>query len=132
MPVTYTDRKGVTHTLYRGQTATGAPRYVFGRQTRGDPVADLPPAFVIRESTNGVVTLVKERPPLVRPAEVAAVEAAVPRHPQERSMRGDGGCHIRRPGGVFMSNNRTGTRTRRTPWRCASRRPNSPRSSGKT
>jgi hypothetical protein len=132
MPVTYTNRKGVTYTLYRGQTATGAPRYFFGRQTRGDPVADLPPGFAIRESPNGVVSLVKERPPLIRPAEVAAVEAAVRRHPQARSMRGGGGCHIRGPGGVFMSNNRTGTRTRRTPWRYAFRRPSSPRSSGKT
>lgn len=82
MPVTYTNRKGVTYTLYRGQTASSTPRYFFGRQTQGDPVAALPPGFAIRESPNGVVSLVKERPALLWPAEIAAVEAAVRRHPQ--------------------------------------------------
>jgi hypothetical protein len=82
MPVTHTNRKGVTYTLYRGQTASGAPRYFFGRQTHGDPVEHLPAGFAIRESPNGVVSLVKKRPVLLQPAEIAAVEAVVRRHPQ--------------------------------------------------
>ena len=82
MPVTYTNRKGVTYTLYRGQTTAGTPRYFFGRQTQGEPVERLPPGFAVRESPNGVVSLVKARPALVHPAEVAAVEAAVRRRPQ--------------------------------------------------
>src|SRR5947207_1438331 len=38
MPVSYTNRKGVTYTLYRGQTKTGKPRYYFGRagQSQGE------------------------------------------------------------------------------------------------
>jgi hypothetical protein len=82
MPVTYTNRKGVTYTLYRGLTETGTSRYFFGRQTQGEPVADLPPGFAIRESPNGVVSLVKARPALLCPDEVAAVETVVRRHPQ--------------------------------------------------
>jgi hypothetical protein len=82
MGVTYTNHKGVTYTLYQGQTTAGTPRYFFGRQTHGDPVAALPAGFAIRESPNGVVSLVKDRPARLWPAEVAAVEAAVRRHPQ--------------------------------------------------
>jgi hypothetical protein len=39
MPVSYTNRKGLTYTLYRGQTKTGKPHYYFGRadQSQGEP-----------------------------------------------------------------------------------------------
>jgi hypothetical protein len=89
MPVSYTNRKGLTYTLYRGQTKTGKPRYYFGRagQGQGEPVTELPPGFTISESVNGVVSLVKVRPSLIRPEEVAAVEAAVQQHPEARRYR---------------------------------------------
>jgi len=89
MPVSYTIRKGVTYTLYRGQTRTGKPRYYFGRpgQGQGEPIMVLPPGFTIGESVNGVVSLVKDRPALIQPEEVAAVEAAVQQHPEARRYR---------------------------------------------
>src|SRR5947209_2163167 len=89
MPVSYTNRKGVTYTLYRGQTRTGKPRYYFGRpgQGQGDPVMELPPGFTISESVNGVVSLVKDRPALIQPGEVAAIEAVVQQHPKVRRYR---------------------------------------------
>lgn len=89
MPVTYTNRKGVTYTLYRGQTRTGKPRYYFGRpgQSQDEPVAEIPPGFTISESVNGVVSLVKDRPALIQPEEVAAVEAAVQQHPEAHRYR---------------------------------------------
>src|SRR6266581_8143681 len=89
MPVSYTNRKGVTYTLYRGQTKTGKPRYYFGRpgQDQGEPVTELPPGFTISESVNGVVSLAKDLPALIQPEEVAAVEAAVRQHPQARRYR---------------------------------------------
>ena len=89
MPVSYTNRKGVTYTLYRGQTRTGKPRYYFGRpgQGQGEPVAELPPGFTISESVNGVVSLAKDRPALIQPEEVVAVEAAVQQHPEARRYR---------------------------------------------
>ncbi|OLE34930.1 MAG: hypothetical protein AUG45_03005 [Ktedonobacter sp. 13_1_20CM_3_54_15] len=63
MPVSYTNRKGVTYTLYRGQTRTGKPRYYFGlpAHSQGEPVMEIPPGFTISESVNGVVSLVKDR-----------------------------------------------------------------------
>ncbi len=89
MPVSYTNRKGLTYTLYRGQTRTGKPRYYFGRpgQGQGEPVTELPPGYTISESVNGVVSLVKERPSPIQPEEVAAIEAAVQQHPQARRYR---------------------------------------------
>ena len=89
MSISYTNRKGVTYTLYRGQTKTGKPRYYFGRpgQGQGEPVEELPPGFTISESVNGVVSLVKNRPSPIQPEEVAAVEAAVQQHPEARRYR---------------------------------------------
>jgi hypothetical protein len=89
MPVRYTIRKGVTYTLYRGQTRTGRPRYYFGRagQGQGEPVTELPPGFTISESVNGVVSLVKDRLSLIQPEEVVAVEAAVQQHLEARRYR---------------------------------------------
>lgn len=89
MPVSYTNRKGLTYTLYRGQTKTGKPRYYFSRpgQGQGEPVTDLPPGFTISESINGVVSLVKDRPALIQPEEVAAIETALQQHPDARQYR---------------------------------------------
>ena len=89
MPVNYTNRKGQTYTLYRGQTRSGKPRYYFGRegQGQGEPVTEIPPGYSITESVNGVVSLAKDRPALIQQEEVAAVEAAVQQHPEARRYR---------------------------------------------
>src|SRR5260370_9533360 len=89
MPVSYTNRKGLTYTLYRGQTRTGKPRYYFGRagQSQGEPVTELPPGFTISESVNGVVSLVKDRPSPIQPEEVAAIEAVGQQHPDAPRYR---------------------------------------------
>src|SRR5712671_6101781 len=89
MPVSYTNRKGLTYTLYRGQTKTGKPRYYFGRMGsgQGEPVMELPPGFTISESLNGVVSLVKDHPSLIQPEEVAAIEEAVKQHPEASQYR---------------------------------------------
>jgi len=87
MPITYTNRKGVTYYLCRGSTRTGKPRYTFAREPRDTPVEELPEGFRISESVNGVVSLVREAPTQLLPAEVAVVEAAVRRHPQARKYR---------------------------------------------
>jgi hypothetical protein len=89
VPITYTNRKGVTYTLYRGQTSTGKPRYNFGRTDKGqgEPVMELPSSFKISESVNGVVSLVKERPSLIQPEEMAVIEAVMDEYPQATRYR---------------------------------------------
>jgi len=87
MPVTYTNRKGVTYTLCQGVTKTGKPRYYFARQPKGEPVDEIPQGWRISESVNAIVSLVKDRPQQISPEEIAAVEAAIQRHPQARNYR---------------------------------------------
>ena len=45
------------------------------------------PGFTIKESVNGVVSLAKDRPSLIQPEELAAIEAAVRHHPRSRQYR---------------------------------------------
>jgi len=87
MPVTYTNWRGVTYYLCRGVTKTGKPRYYFAREPKGDSVEQIPEGWKISESVNGAVSLVKDRPAQIRPGEVAAVEAAVQRHPKSYNYR---------------------------------------------
>ena len=87
MSVTYTNRKGRTYHLCQGVTKTGKPRYYFARESKGEAVEEIPAGFRISESVNGIVSLVRDRPPQIRPEEVAAVEAALRRHPKSRNYR---------------------------------------------
>jgi hypothetical protein len=87
MPITYTNRKGLTYFLCRGITKTGRPRYFFARQPRDEPMDSMPSGYQIAESVNGVVSLVKERPRLIAPEERAAIEAALIRHPKSGNYR---------------------------------------------
>ncbi len=87
MPITYTNRKGYTYYLCKGVTKTGKPRYYFAREVKGEPVDEIPDGFRIRESVNGIVSLVKDRPSQILSEEIAAVEAALRRHPKARNYR---------------------------------------------
>ena len=87
MPVTYTNRKDRTYYLCRRSTKTGKFRYFFARTPKDEPVQEIPEGWEIRESVNGVVSLARKQPALIRPEEMAAVEAAVQRHPKSRRYR---------------------------------------------
>ncbi len=82
MPITYTNRKGITYTLCHGTTKTGKPRYYFTRAPKDqDLVLDtIPDGREISESVNGVVSLVKSRAQQITPAEVASVRTALEHH----------------------------------------------------
>lgn len=87
MPFTYTNRKDVTYTLFLTRSQSGKLHYTFALQSNGEPVAELPPGFHISESPNGLVSLVRDRPSLIDPADVAAVEDAIAAHPHGDSYR---------------------------------------------
>jgi hypothetical protein len=87
LPVTYTNRKGITYYLCQGRTRTGKPRYYFARQPKGEPLEEIPEGWEISESVNGVVSLARKRPAQILPEELAAVEAAVQRHPRSQNYR---------------------------------------------
>lgn len=78
MLVTYTNRKNVTYTLYRITTKTGKSRYCFAKESiEGTPCVTVPHGYEISESPNGVVSLVKSRPQLIRKSEVAIVQKLI-------------------------------------------------------
>ena len=87
MPVTYTNRKGVTYTLYRKIGAEGTSHFAFSRKSDSEPVDELPPGFRISESPNGRVSLAKDRPALIHAEELAAVETEIQRHPRAKNYR---------------------------------------------
>jgi hypothetical protein len=89
MPVTYTNRKGKTYVLCQGTTKTGKLRYYFARESKGEPIDATPEGYEIRENVNGLVSLAKARPQKILPEEVAAVEAALKRHPRPHNYRLD-------------------------------------------
>ena len=90
MPVTYTNRKGVTYTLCRVGTKTGKARYVFVRDPTGrQTVAKIPEGREIRESVNGVVSLAQARQQHLLPAEVEVVQMALDAHPKTHNYRLD-------------------------------------------
>ncbi len=87
MPITYTNRKGITYYLCRGVTKTGKPRYYFAREPRDEAVEELPEGYAIGESVNGGVSLSQARPSQILPSEVAAVEAELRRLPRAHRYR---------------------------------------------
>ncbi len=94
MPVTYTNRKGVTYTLCQGTTKTGKPRYFFAREPRDTPVEAVPEGYRISESVNGIVSLERARPVQIPPEEVAVVEAAIARYKKPQRYRAAAKKHI--------------------------------------
>jgi hypothetical protein len=87
MPVTYTNRKGHTYYLCQGLTKTGRLRYYFAREPKEGSPDQIPDGYRINESVNGVVSLVKDRPQLILPQEVAGLEAVLARHPKSQDYR---------------------------------------------
>lgn len=89
MPIIYTNRKGITQTLCQGATKTGKPRYFFAREPKDEVVEAIPAGWEIRESVNGVVSLVRIRRQRILPEETLVVAQALRRHPKERNYRQD-------------------------------------------
>lgn len=87
MPITYTNRKGLTYTLCQGTTKTGKPRYYFAREPKDQVLDQIPAGYVINESVNGIVSLIKDRPSQLQTSEIAAVEAQLRKHPRSRNYR---------------------------------------------
>ena len=87
MPITHTNRKGVTYTLCQGTTKTGKPRYYFTPNPGDNALDAIPDGWEISESINAVVSLVRRRPQQIEDAEVAGVRAALDRHPQGKRYR---------------------------------------------
>jgi hypothetical protein len=87
MVVTYTNRKGRTYYLFQGVTKTGKTHYYFARKIKSEPVEKIPDGYKISESVNGIVSLVKDRPILLRQDEIDLVKREIARHPSGRDFK---------------------------------------------
>lgn len=87
MPFVYTNRKGSTYYLCQTITKTGKTRYYFARELKSAPVEEIPDGYQVEESVNGIVSLVKARPQLILPEELACVESALRKLPKAYKYR---------------------------------------------
>jgi hypothetical protein len=87
MPVTYTNRKGVTFYLSAGLTRSGKPRYSFTLRPGPGAPDEIPAGYEIVEGVNGRVTLSRLGTLLILPDELAALDKAIKRHPNPGNYR---------------------------------------------
>ena len=89
MPITHTNRKNVTYTLYRCTTKTGKLRHYFARQSaKGTPCQAIPDGYEVSETPNGRVSIVKSRPKRVRQSEADMIQRILDNeHPSPSKYR---------------------------------------------
>jgi hypothetical protein len=89
MPVTYTNRKDRTYYLRMSTTKTGKTRYFFSPKAEGNLLDEIPEGYEITESVNGIVSLSKARPKLIKEEEIESVKHALKKHPKGKNYRVD-------------------------------------------
>jgi hypothetical protein len=57
VPITHTNAKGQTFSLYQGTTKTGKPKYYFAMQSEGTLAKAIPAGYEIYENPNAQVFL---------------------------------------------------------------------------
>ncbi|MBI2568432.1 MAG: hypothetical protein HYV63_15535 [Candidatus Schekmanbacteria bacterium] len=90
MAVTHTNRKGKIYTLCRSPRAarTGKVRHHFALSSDEGIACDfMPEGFEVSESPNGLISLAKARPKLVRSEEARLVDEPLVKHPQSHRFR---------------------------------------------
>ncbi len=77
MPFTYTTRRGKTYYLHTGPKRGGGVQHYVSKDPEGPVAEAVPDGFEIFETPNGQVYLRKAKPALIRPEELALVNAAL-------------------------------------------------------
>ena len=65
MPITHTNAKGQTFSLYQGTTKTGKPKYYFAMQSEGTLAKTIPAGYEIYENPNARVFLRRIPPKII-------------------------------------------------------------------
>jgi hypothetical protein len=77
MPFTYATRRGKTYYLHTGPKRGGGVQHYVSTDPYGPVAESVPDGFEIHETPNGQVYLRKAKPALIRPEELALVNAAL-------------------------------------------------------
>jgi hypothetical protein len=74
VPITHTNAKGQTFSLYQGTTKTGKPKYYFAMQSEGTLATAIPAGYEIYENPNAQVFLRRIPPKIITDEECQIVE----------------------------------------------------------
>jgi hypothetical protein len=74
MPITHTNAKGQTFSLYQGTTTTGKPKYYFAMQSAGTLAQAIPAGYEIYENPNARIFLRRIPPKIIMDEECQIVE----------------------------------------------------------
>jgi hypothetical protein len=77
VPITHTNAKGQTFSLYQGTTKTGKPKYYFAMQSEGTLAQAIPAGYEIYENLNAQVFLRRIPPKIITDAERHLVEVGM-------------------------------------------------------
>ena len=89
MPITHTNAKGQTFSLYQGTTKTGKPKYYFAMQSEGTLATAIPAGYEIYENPNAQVFLRRIPPKIITDAERQVVEEGMRTYAQVKDYKID-------------------------------------------
>jgi len=93
VPITHTNAKGQTFSLYQGTTKTGKPRHYFAMQSEGTLATAIPAGYEIYENPNAQVFLRRIPPKIITDEERRAVEEGMRRYATVKDYKIDVKAH---------------------------------------
>jgi hypothetical protein len=89
VPITHTNAKGQTFTLYQGTTKTGKPKYYFAMQSEGTLAKAIPAGYEIYENPNAQVFLRRIPPKVITDEECQIVEEGMRTYAEVKDYKVD-------------------------------------------
>ena len=89
MPITHTNAKGQTFSLYQGTTKTGKPKYYFAMQSEGTLAKAVPAGYEIYENPNAQVFLRRIPPKIITDEECQIVEEGMRTYAEVKDYKVD-------------------------------------------
>jgi hypothetical protein len=89
VPITHTNAKGQTFSLYQGTTKTGKPRYYFAMQSEGTLAKAIPAGYEIYENPNAQIFLRRIPPKIITDEECQIVEEGMRTYAEVKDYKVD-------------------------------------------
>jgi hypothetical protein len=89
VPITHTNAKGQTFSLYQGTTKTGKPKYYFAMKSEGGLAKAIPAGYEIYENPNAQVFLRRIPPKIITDEERRVVEEGMRTYAQIKDYKID-------------------------------------------
>jgi hypothetical protein len=89
VPITHTNAKGQTFSLYQGTTKTGKPKYYFAMQSEGTLAKAVPAGYEIYENPNAQVFLRRIPPKIITDEECQIVEEGMRTYAEVKDYKVD-------------------------------------------